>query len=123
MKVLKVDNIIAAYKKSIIKVWIFGFLADIIGCIPLIFMGFSEFGEGTYIFDKIRKGIMMNPTSNVYSLIFTLVCIILSAILIYIFDYKIALKNTELSDSQKKKTAVLMAIFTAPYLFFMPAIA
>lgn len=87
MKILKVANIIATYKKSIIKVWMFGFLSDIIGCIPLIFMGFSEFGEG-----------------------------------IYIFDYKIALKNTELSESQKKKTAVLMAIFTAPYLFFMPAI-
>lgn len=122
MKIVKADNIIEEYKKSIVKVWIFGFLADIIGCIPLIFMAFSEIGEGTYIYDSLRDGIMMKPVSNIYSFMFTLVCVVISAILIYFFDYKITLKNTKLSDIQKKKTAILMAVFTAPYLFFLPAI-
>lgn len=122
MRILKIDNIVGKYRKSIMKVWLLGFLADIIGCIPLMFMGFSEFGEDTYLLENLRKGIMLKPLSNIYSIIFTAVCVIISGILIYIFNYKIALKKVEFNDSQKKKIALLMAIFTAPYLFFMPAI-
>lgn len=122
MKIIKVDKIIETYKQSIIKVWIFGFLADIIGCISLIFMVISDFGDGTYIFDALREGIMMKPLANIYSFMFTVACVMISVVLIYLLDYKIALKNTKLSNLQKKKTAILMAIFTAPYLFFLPAI-
>ena len=38
----------------------------------------------------------------------------------FVFNYKIALNRTELDQKARKKVALLMAIATAPYPFFMP---
>lgn len=69
---------------------------------------------------------MINPFDNIYSIVITIVAVIITAYFIYLFNYKFALKKafTEgcLDDKQMRKIALSMAVFTAPYVFFLPAI-
>lgn len=122
MKIVGTSNLLINIKKTILKTWILGFVADFIGCMVMIPMGLGEFGNGNAIVSQIREHLMVNPCSNTYSFIWTTLCVLVAAAFIYLFNYKIALKETELDIKQRKKVAIFMAIFTAPYLFFFPAI-
>ena len=131
MKCLKIEKRKEIYKMTIFKTWIFGFLADFIGAALLLIAPFclservnddSTFG---IIVDKLSQ-IMINPFDNIYSIVITIIAVIITAYFIYLFNYKFALKKvfTEeyLEDKDMKKIALSMAVFTAPYVFFLPAI-
>lgn len=131
MKYLKIEKRKEIYKMTIFKTWIFGFLADFIGAALLLIAPFclsecvndnSTFG---IIVDKLSQ-IMINPFDNIYSIVITIIAVIITAYFIYLFNYKFALKKvfTEgyLEDKEMRKIALSMAVFTAPYVFFLPAI-
>ena len=89
------------YKKSIFKVWIFGFLSDIIG--TLFVLGASIiFNEG---------GLGDDPA-------FTIPGVIIAAVMIFIFNYLISFKRYD--KATRFKMAISLAIFTAPYTFLIP---
>ncbi len=48
-----------------------------------------------------------------------LIAIAISAVLIYNFNLKICLKNSDLDDNIKRKLALWLAIITAPYFFYI----
>jgi len=48
-----------------------------------------------------------------------LIAIAISAVLIYNFNLKICLKNSDLDDNIKRKLALWLAIITATYFFFI----
>lgn len=131
MKYLKIEKRKEIYKNTIFKTWILGFLADFIGAALLLIAPFclservsdnSTFG---IIVDKLSQ-IMINPFDNIYSIVITIIAVIITAYFIYLFNYKFALKKvfTEgyLEDKDMRKIALSMAVFTAPYVFFLPAI-
>ena len=131
MKYLKIEKRKEIYKMTIFKTWILGFLADFIGAALLLIAPFclservndnSTFG---IIVDKLSQ-IMINPFDNIYSIVITIIAVIITAYFIYLFNYKFALKKvfTEgyLEDKDMRKIALSMAVFTAPYVFFLPAI-
>lgn len=115
-KVLKIENIFSKYKKVILKVWGFGFLADFIGA--LFLFGVSGLFDNLNI--PIKYNIDYNPFGNVYALIITLLGILISGILIYIFNKKISFKNIDITERQKNILSVTLAIITSPYLFLLP---
>lgn len=117
-KVLKLENILSKYKKVILKVWSFGFLADFIGAFFLFFM--SGLFENLSI--PIKLGIDYNPFGNIYALIITLVGILIAGVLIFIFNRKICFKKVDITEKQKFILSLVMAIATAPYLFLLPVI-
>lgn len=60
------------YKKAILKVWGWGFLADIIDVIPL----FIVFGMGIYPFKipyEIQAAVFMEPFSNIWAFLIVFV--------------------------------------------------
>ena len=115
-KVLKVKDIVSKYKKVILKVWGFGFLADFIGAFLLFLI--------SALFEKldipIKYNIDYNPFGNIYAFIITMSCIIISGVLIYIFNKKFCYKKVDLTEREKHILALTMAILTAPYLFLLP---
>lgn len=119
--IVKVDDVTKVYKKVILKTWVLGFVADIIASIPFVVMAWTVESENP-ILVKLIDGINMNPTSNIYSFLYTLLCVIFAGVLIYIFNYKIAFRKLDIDKAKKRKAALLMAVFTAPYLYFLPAI-
>lgn len=122
MKIFKVPNIFENLKKSFLKTWLLGFAADFIGCVPLLVIWQLPVMGTDNVIGRLRDGVMFNPFRSVESFIFVLLCVVLAAVFIFYFNYKIALKKTGLTVVQKKKVALAMAIATAPYLFFVPAI-
>lgn len=124
MKCMKIEDIKKKIKSVIVKVWIFGFIADFIGdavmylANVIIFDSNSELGK--WWESNIIYGVNYNPFENMYSMLWVTVCVVITALCIYLFNYKICLKKLNINDTQKKKLSLSLAIFTAPYLFYIP---
>lgn len=101
------------WRKAIIKSWIFGYISDVIASLLMLL---AEYIAGS----AFRTSVMANPFSGVFPFVATLFSVVVAGVLIFVFNYKIALNKTELDQKARKKVALLMAIATAPYLFFMP---
>lgn len=54
------------------------------------------------------------------ALVWTLGGLLLAGVCIFLFNYHWSFAKTNLTSAQKKKLALALAVFTAPYLFLMP---
>lgn len=126
LKFLKIEEAFQKYKKVIFKVFIFGFLSDFIGSVFLILVTYlgtigGELSAFTKWFEKnIVSYMMSNPIANIYAFTIVALAVLLAGICIYFFNLKISFKNLDIDEKDKRKMALIMAIFTAPYLFFLP---
>ena len=118
LKLLKIQKIGEIYKKTIFKIWIFGFLSDIVGA---LFLLLSQFIPGDFWYDNILSNVVWNPFNNIFSFIYCLVALTISGVLIYFLNKKITFKNLNISPKNKNKIALSLAIITAPYLFLLPS--
>lgn len=98
------------WKKSILRVWGFGFLADLLGAAfitALVFAMEAWFGVNVF-FNSGTEMVMVLPG------------VLLAGWLIYVFDKKWAFGKTALDAAQRRKLALALAIFTAPYTMLIP---
>ena len=109
------ENIKTLYKRSILKVWGFGFLADILGT-ALLFIIMMMLG-GT---DDLVQGICYNPISNLGSFIIVFVAILVAAVLIYVFNYKFVFNKIIVDKKARFKVALTIAILTMPWTYLIP---
>ncbi len=117
------------YHNCIWRVWALGYASDVIGCLYLFGMsniGYDYLLEETQdsVLYQIMEGIN-NVTNhpdmlNAYSMWFIASAVLISAIAIFLFDYFIAFRKTDLTKKQKLIMSLSLAIFTAPYTFFLP---
>ena len=117
-KILSIADKFKNYKRCILKVWIFGFLVDIVGSLLLFatqFMGFSSF-----LNDNLIEPLMWNPFGNVLALLYAIIVIALCGFLIYKVNYRFSFKKNDLNETQKRFLSLLLALITAPYLFLLP---
>ena len=102
MYVLKLQNKKAFYKQNIMKIFCFGMLSDIIGSaymfILMVLFQVGRMGDELYL---------------------TLPALIISAILIFIFNYCITFRNCD--RATRLKMALIFAIVTAPYTCLIPS--
>lgn len=117
-KMLKLTNWFDKYKKSIIKVWIIGFVVDIIGSLLLLLTQFM--GSSGYLYENLVYPLVWNPFESFLAVIYVLIVVSICGLLIYIINYRFSFKKTDLDDKNKKTISLLLAIITAPYLFFLP---
>ena len=115
---LKIDNKKELIRKSVLRIWILGFIADFIG-VAMMFVLMQPYND--WWNHHISYPLNFNPFESVYALFFTTCCVIVSAYFIYCFNYKICLQKTSLNRKQKKIIALFLAVFTAPYFFFLPS--
>lgn len=125
LKKLNIENIKEKYKKGILKIWLFGFLSDILGVIPMFAVNFlteipmsSEFRR--WFIDNFVNAVTYNPFKSIFAFLWVLMCIGISMFCIYKFNYKISMKKIDIEKDKKKKIAMIIAIITAPYLFLIP---
>lgn len=111
-KVFGKEKVWHNWRKSILLSWIFGYISDVAGAFLMI--------GAEYLSGYFQTSVMANPFGGIFPFLATLLSVAVTGLLIYFFNYKIALRKTELDKSQKKKVALLMAIATAPYLYFLP---
>ncbi len=102
MYALKVAEKKLWYKKHILWVFGFGMLSDIIGA--LYMLGFLMLFE--------------NYNIDVDDPILTVPALLISAVLIFVLNYFITFRKDE--KTLRLKSALVFAIATAPYTFFIP---
>lgn len=119
MKIINIQDIKHNAKKIIIRTWLCGFVADIIGALFMVGVSNIEAGEGWY--NNVVYPIQNNPFLTIAGFLFTTLAALISAIIIYVLNYKFCFNKSNLNKSQKKKLALSLAIFTAPYLFYVPS--
>jgi len=114
----KENNIKNKYFKSIFFIWTLGFLADIVGGIILL----SLQNIDNHIFNEyISTPLNVNPLDNWYSLFFMLIIIAISGLMIFIFNYFLSFRKIGFDKKKKKHYALILAIFTSPYVFLFPS--
>lgn len=106
------------YKKSIIKVWVFGFLADLIGAAILLL--FSMFGDSLGLPYEVTSAISYNSFKHPAAIIIIIFAMIVSSIFIFLFDYKISFRDLVEDKHLKMKIAFTIAIITIPWTFILP---
>lgn len=117
MYLLRIKEKLSLYKKSIFWVFLFGFVADILGGTVLLITQFVEL-DG-FFYEYLTAPVAMNPFDNVYALMYTCFAVVVSAVLIYIFNRFISFRKV--SDKKTKRIlSLILAVITAPYLFLVP---
>ena len=104
-------------RHSLWRVYLCGFASDILAALPMLLAMMADFGEWWIRNVQIT---VFNPFATVYSFLWAAGCVVIGGVLIYLFNRHLCLNHCGLSDRQKHKTALMMAIFTAPYLFLFP---
>ena len=97
-----------------------GFASDLAGSglLFLIMLLLSESGRPGA--QETAAALNMDPFRSIWSFLATLAAVLFSALLIYLLDRRILRKNG-LEEGKAAKSALALALFTAPYLFFFPS--
>lgn len=112
------SNLKTFYKKSILKVWILGFLADIIGAAILFATGIL--GDSFGLSHKLISAINYDPFSHAGAVIITIFAMLVSSFFIFLFNYRITLQNQILERQLRLKVAFTIAIVTIPWTYLLP---
>lgn len=116
----KVQNYKMITNKLAWKIWIVGFMSDFVG-IAMMIMSEFMFNNVSDSLGKVIYSIEYNCFSNPFGFLYVVICLVVSAILIYFLNLKVVLKKVDtLNLQEKKKLCLHLAIFTAPYLFLIP---
>ena len=102
MVVLKISDKNQFYKLHIFKIYGFGMLSDIIGSAYLLLL--------VIVFHAGRRG---------DELYLTIPALIISAVLIFVFNYFISFRTID--KKTRFKLSLIFAIVTAPYTFLVPS--
>lgn len=107
------------------KTWLLGLLGDLAGA-ALMFLATAvptsgKSGFGKWWYHSLTNPISVNPFHSVFSILWTAAAVLLAGMAIYVFNWKFAFSKLKIQEDQKKKLAISLALFTAPYLFFLPS--
>lgn len=104
------------YKKSIVKVWLLGFLADIFGVI----FYFTAAEICTLPIMLLMGNTMKDNWSwDVFNFVLSFAAMLVSGILIFLFNYFIIFKKIILDRALKFKLALTISIVTIPWTFLI----
>lgn len=110
----------AVLKKIWWKIWLFGFAADFVG-IALLMPAMFMTGYLPEPWDSWVEPVMYNCWKSPLALFWTMAAVALSGLCIYFFD-KLAMRKCDLlTDRERHLVALWLAIFTAPWMFFIPS--
>lgn len=123
MRAMRLTCIRENAKSVILRVWLMGFVADIIGTGLMFLVNVVEFqgAFGRWWYDNLAYAVSFNPFSSIYAFLYATFAIAVSALCIYWFNRKLCLNKAELSAAQRHRLALSLAVFTAPYLFYFPS--
>jgi len=88
-------------EKIVLKSFLYGLLSDLIAGLSLLIM------LSFYHYDSSEK-------------FYAVAAITLACVCSYLFNIKISFKRLEMDIRYKKRTALVIAVLTAPYLLFIP---
>ena len=122
LKVLGHGSKLAVVKELWWKFWLFGFLADFVGVaalLPCPFLMILLEPAAPWLYDALSP-VMHNPFLSLPALAWVGAAVALAGYCIYRFDRRAMKDCVLLSETEKHRIALTMAVVTAPWLFFLP---
>lgn len=120
LRLQKVEAAWQRVRRVIVRVWLCGFAADIIGSLPLLFLMLFDCNSD-WFYQNIEYQIFYgNPFTSFWAVLYLLGCIFLAGVAIYCLNARFCLKAADLEPAQKKWAALALAVFTAPWFFLLP---
>jgi hypothetical protein len=112
-------------RKHTWKICLAGFASDFAGAVILfaVFLCTGMAGDDSPakdFLDDLGYGVGFNPFANAVGFLIVALSIAVAGLLIYLLD-KMILKKAGLDIEQAKKSAIRLALITAPYLYFVPS--
>ena len=106
-------------RKHTWKTCLAGFLSDFAGALILLLISIpiADLSDKLY---NIGHAIMFDPFSDLMGLLIVVAAIAVSAVCIYFLD-KWILRKAGLEPEQVKRSALRLALITAPYLYLFPS--
>lgn len=106
-------------RKHTWKICLAGFLSDFAGALILLLISIplADLSDMLY---NIGHAIMFDPFSDLMGLLIVVAAIAVSAVCIYFLD-KWILRKAGLEPEQVKRSALRLALITAPYLYLFPS--
>lgn len=125
MKHLGITGRRETLRTTLWKTWLLGVLGDLAGA-ALMFLATAVPSSGKNGFEGwwyhyLTNPISVNPFHSVFAILWTAAAVFLAGMAIYVFNWKFAFSKLKIQEEQKKKLAISLAVFTAPYLFFLPS--
>lgn len=117
LKILKVEEAGTIYKKTILGVWAFGFIADILGS---VFLLISQLDLGQWWQEQVTMPVILNPWQTIPAFLLVMIALAMAAYLIYILNDKFLFSKFTQLGYKAKRICLILAICTAPYLFLVP---
>ena len=106
------------------KIWLLGFVSDFVGCAWMMLVLLPAYLWAGNPLEELWSNtvghIMHNSFAHPAAFLWTLIGVALAGVCIYLFDRRVLRRCPELSEEQAKKLALIMAVVTAPWLFFIP---
>ena len=118
LKKLKVGKVKETYKKIILPSCGVTFLSYIIGTLILLLTQFLS--RISWIRTNLAEPLIESPFANIYTILYTIFVFLIATYFIFFLNRKITMKAIRLSNKKETKIALILTIFTAPYLFFVP---
>ena len=118
LKKLKVGKVKETYKKIILSSCGVTFLSYIIGTLILLLTQFLS--RISWIRTNLAEPLIESPFANIYTILYTIFAFLIATYFIFYLNRKITMKAIRLSNKKETKIALILTIFTAPYLFFVP---
>jgi hypothetical protein len=104
------------YRKSILKVWLLGFAADIISAVSLTAVTIVP----GILPDTILSAVCGNPFTDIRALLIVLFFVAVAGVLLFLFNYHITFKRIIREKALKFKISIAIAVVTAPWTFLIP---
>lgn len=117
LHLLKIEEKGKIYKKTILGVWAFGFIADIIGA---VFLLLSQLELGEWWREQVTMPVLLNPWRSIPGFAMVFVALAFAGCLIYFLNYKFLFSKLPQVQKKAKRLCLALAICTAPYLYLIP---
>lgn len=117
LHLLKIEEKGKIYKKTILGVWAFGFIADIIGA---AFLLLSQLELGDWWQNQVTMPVLLNPWQSIPGFAMVFIALTFAGCLIYFLNYKFLFSKLPQVQKKAKRLCLALAICTAPYLYLVP---
>lgn len=115
------------WRRSILRVVLIGFFSDFIGAVPLVVIVFGGTWLGNNLpapaadaLGMVMAQVMGNPFASGWAFLIISVFVLLAGFCIYKLNCWFSLCRLNLSRKQEKRIALVLAVVTAPWLYYLP---
>ncbi|MDD5935748.1 MAG: hypothetical protein PUC65_09340 [Clostridiales bacterium] len=113
------------WRKSIIWNTLYGFISYLMICGLFLLAHFvpEETSAGAWILEHIAIPLDTNPFSSAISILYVLICLLLCGLTVYFANRHLSFRKTDLTDEQKHKVSLCLAVFSAPFIALFPSVS